>query len=492
MVAREVRVTATGVLPDQGLGVCELFTNESISLLVCATGGVIPLSAAVAPGQLLLITNVASKRDVVAQIRRKRAYRPTSCYVELEFAEPVEKFWGIEFSAASAFLPKGAEDTQAAAMIGAAEATEDEPGEPPASPPAEQVQAFRSQIESVRGPSQAPPAVVASQPLPEPTNEPATMPDVPAPALNAEDSSTPSTAPVGLADLASSSSFAEISHQIGREPAVPQWTEEEKAELPKPALDFSMSLPKKRRRSFRARGSFTPAFRGGILRVAVLIGLLLITIVGAAWFKNWIPWRSAGKSASAAKVVPGASGAKTAADFSNTRVASDAPITSAGMPVENTSSPTAAAAKPNDSAEGGAAAPPTAVLDSPGKSVAKKPVASTLTAKRSADHLVAKPAATVVAASQPEAAMVPPKLIKSVRAVASLDALRDFETGNVVIDAVVGTKGEVNFVSVISGPPSLREPAVESLKQYQYEPATRNGQPIPAHVTITIHFRFEP
>ena len=88
--------------------------------------------------------------------------------------------------------------------------------------------------------------------------------------------------------------------------------------------------------------------------------------------------------------------------------------------------------------------------------------------------------------------MLPPKLIKSVRAVASLEALRDFETGNVVIDAVIGTAGEVNFISVISGPPSLRPAAVESLKEYRYQPATRNGQPVPAHVTITIHFRFEP
>jgi protein TonB len=88
--------------------------------------------------------------------------------------------------------------------------------------------------------------------------------------------------------------------------------------------------------------------------------------------------------------------------------------------------------------------------------------------------------------------MVPPKLIKSVRAVASLDALRDFETGNVVIDAVVGTAGEVNFISVLSGPPSLRAAAVEAVNQYRYEPATRSGQPVPAHVNITIHFRFEP
>ncbi|MGC1604430.1 MAG: energy transducer TonB, partial [Candidatus Acidiferrum sp.] len=61
----------------------------------------------------------------------------------------------------------------------------------------------------------------------------------------------------------------------------------------------------------------------------------------------------------------------------------------------------------------------------------------------------------------------------------------------VVVDAVVGTSGEVHVISVISGPPSLREPAVEALKQYRYEPATRSGQPVPARVTITIHFHFE-
>jgi TonB family protein len=90
-----------------------------------------------------------------------------------------------------------------------------------------------------------------------------------------------------------------------------------------------------------------------------------------------------------------------------------------------------------------------------------------------------------------QSVIVPPKLIKSVQAVASLDDLRDFETGKVVIDAVVGTEGEVHFVRVISGPPSLRAAAIGAVKQYRYEPAIRNGQPVPQHVNITIRFRFE-
>jgi protein TonB len=97
----------------------------------------------------------------------------------------------------------------------------------------------------------------------------------------------------------------------------------------------------------------------------------------------------------------------------------------------------------------------------------------------------------LASASAVQGVTVPPKLIKSVQAVASLDDLRDFETGKVVIDAVVGTEGEVHFVSVISGPPSLRAAAIGAVKQYRYEPAMRNGQPVPQHVNITIRFRFE-
>jgi hypothetical protein len=31
-----------------------------------------------------------------------------------------------------------------------------------------------------------------------------------------------------------------------------------------------------------------------------------------------------------------------------------------------------------------------------------------------------------------------------------------------------------------------------ALKQYRYEPATRRGKPVPAHVTVTVKFLFEP
>lgn len=504
MVAHEVRVTATGAPTDKNAIDRQLFSEETTSVLVCETGGVIQLAAAVSPGQLLFLANVESKREVVAQVKRKRAYRPTICFVELEFAEAAPRFWGMEFSAASALLPKNALDAKTAEMVTAAEATADEPGELPAAPTAEELEAFKRDVAALRGQpvlAQAPPDNVqdlAPAPVPPPAAQsvppsiveaPAALPAEALPALESNEfnhaagGSTENAAPV---------------EQI---PGPAQWPAEDQMQLPQTSQDFSMALPK-RKRSLRARGSFTPNFRGGVLRLALLIAALVFTAVGAAWFKHWLPWQSGARKSPSGRTTNVANGNNSSApespdtasqhrDFSNARVASDAPVTSAGLPSRSAVAPTTAPPEPkaaSDSSEqlvgsSGSEARPIVRKSSPSTAIATKP---------SLDRTVAKASPNSVAAAVTESQIVPPKLIKSVRAVASLEALRDFETGNVVIDAVVGTAGEVNFISVISGPPSLRPAAVESLKEFQYEPATRNGQPVPAHVTITIHFRFEP
>jgi TonB family protein len=96
------------------------------------------------------------------------------------------------------------------------------------------------------------------------------------------------------------------------------------------------------------------------------------------------------------------------------------------------------------------------------------------------------------AADNSNAAIVPPKLIKSVRAVAPGDALREFVTGNVTLDAVIDKNGEVRSMKVLSGPASFHKAAMEALKQYRYEPARQNGKPVSAHITVTVPFWFEP
>jgi outer membrane biosynthesis protein TonB len=90
---------------------------------------------------------------------------------------------------------------------------------------------------------------------------------------------------------------------------------------------------------------------------------------------------------------------------------------------------------------------------------------------------------------------VPPKLIKSVRAVASPSALRYFDKSNTVtvtLDALVDTSGAVKSMKVLAGPVSLHGAARKALKQYRYAPARQNGKRVAAHVTVAIKFLFEP
>ena len=491
MVAQEVRVTATGAAPGKGLGERQLFTEETTSLLVFENGGVIRLLAAVVPGQLLFLTNVESKREVVAQVKRKRTYRPTTCYVELEFAEPAPRFWGTEFSAAAAFLPKDIQDSRAAEMVTSSESTADEPGEPPAAPTLEEVQALRREVGLQQGQPNLTPAAFTSQQEAGPSGVPQA-----APISGAGDAPSAGSAANARWEEVSASVFPRKSLPIEKNTVATQWTAEEQAFLPKPSLDFSKSLPRARR-SRRARGSFTPSFRGGALRLGLFLSALIVTMAGAAWTKHWLPWKPEAKKGPVGSLVvavneksstlAGIPGPPSHPETNNSKIVSAAPVTPASAPP---GSAPLSGAEPRNAAE--AFAQPITSKNSGAQPAGKKtPPSTVLAGNRSTVGPAAKAASASIVPAAAEGGIVPPKLIKSVRALATMDALHDFETGNVVIDAVVGTAGEVTLVSVLSGPPSLRAPAVASLKEYRYEPATRNGQPVPAHVIITIHFRFE-
>src|SRR5262245_45045401 len=96
-VALEMAVVATGARPGNVGAKRELFTEETQTVLVFEKGAVIRLSAGVADGQLLFLTNKKTGKEVVTQVVRKRSFRPTSCYVDLEFTEASPGFWGMEF-----------------------------------------------------------------------------------------------------------------------------------------------------------------------------------------------------------------------------------------------------------------------------------------------------------------------------------------------------------------------------------------------------------
>ena len=493
-VACDVQVIATGARPAENGGQRELFTEETTTALVFENGGVLRLSAKVDPGQLLFLTHKETKREVVAQVTRKRNSRPMSCYVEVEFSEPSPGFWGIEFPEKPAPVPANSQQKEAGESAQAEEAILT--GEPSAATPApsaqeiamlkEEVDALREhlkllQAQNAAGNSAAPAA------LPNPSQVPAHAPaHVDAPGEVSQ--GLPAEVSGALASDNPAPPLASMSLPIGRaEPSI-----SEEALRPKPVSEPKQTVAAEIKHAAMRKDLFFAAF--------------LLAVAGAAWYQNLLPWLPQPKSLFSGTASTIAAhralhtpqkAANAHADSGQSSQTSEAPATSPSADLPDASQPASVGtAKPSTSAVPEA---PEAVKSAPdaardAAAVQEKPEMDASAGKRSAPPS-SKAATDSEAPLSGGASIVPPKLIKSVRAVASPNALRDFSTGkgdSVTFDALVDTSGQVKSMKALSGSASLQSAAMSALKQYRYEPATRHGKPVPAHVTVTIKFLFEP
>jgi TonB family protein len=428
-IAHEVPVIATGARPGESGSQRELFTEEASTVLVFENGGVIRLSAAVTVGQLLFLTNKGTDREVVAQVMRKRDFRPTSCYAEVEFSEPSPGFWGIEFPEIPELSPANAQQKEAAELVQAAEAIAGEPSAPARAPSAHEVTALKQQVEVLREQLR----LLQTQ-------------------TGAEDSS---------------------------------------------ATAVTYDAPSESKQKVATSG------RSGTLRIGLVAAVLLLAAGSAARYLHWLPRlpqpkRISAAAASSIAAHPGPTVSSVIQTIPDAR--SNSGTTT---PVSNAPTPPLSAASQHavQPAPARGAGPSTLAVPEPpaprappvdAAVVQEKSVVAASVGKRNVPRPSSTAAPDSAAPSSGEATIVPPKLIKSVRAIASPEALRDFATGNVTLDAVVDSSGHVKPMKVLSGPPSLRDAAMDALKQYQYEPATQRGKPVAAHVTVTIKFLFEP
>ncbi len=66
---------------------------------------------------------------------------------------------------------------------------------------------------------------------------------------------------------------------------------------------------------------------------------------------------------------------------------------------------------------------------------------------------------------------------------------RTFEIdGMVFVQALVGADGAVHDAFVITGPPVLRDPALEAIWKWKFRPASAGGKPVPVWVAIPVKF----
>jgi TonB family protein len=98
-VALEVPVTVNGARQLDGSDKREPFSESTKTVLVFDNGAVLRLGSAVAPGQLLFVTNEKTKKEAVCQVLNSKNYSNSNGYVEVQFTEPVSGFWGLRFPA---------------------------------------------------------------------------------------------------------------------------------------------------------------------------------------------------------------------------------------------------------------------------------------------------------------------------------------------------------------------------------------------------------
>ena len=529
-VACEVHIIATGARPSENAVQRELFTEETTTALVFENGGVLRLSAKVAPGQLLFLTHKETKREVVAQVTRKRDFRPGICYVEVEFSEPSPGFWSI------AFPPKPALDQANVCQKEADDSAQmeqaimaDEPTVRAAAPSAQEVTALKIEVEVLReqlkllqtqpvaGNSDAPSAIPGLPPRPafEPPRAPfadsveavltAQPSGEPSPRLQSPTGEPPQPLPTEVSGTLANAVMALTPTNTSLPTDGAEATFSEEHLTPKPGLALREPTPQAKLAS-KPQEKVVANSQPAALRKDLLFAAFVLVTAGAMWYQNLLPWLPQPKklfSSPAPSFAPrpiAHAPQKTAnshADSTNSSQTRETPASSTAALRDASQPESAATAKPS------ALAPPEtseSAKSSPDKAsfpsdVGEKPEVDAPTGKRATTVESSKPAVDSDVPPPSEKGIVPPKLVKSVLAVASPNALPEFATGkvdNVTLDALVDTSGHVRSMKPLSGSAALRSAAMEALKQYIYKPATLHGKPVPAHVIVKVKFLFEP
>ena len=63
--------------------------------------------------------------------------------------------------------------------------------------------------------------------------------------------------------------------------------------------------------------------------------------------------------------------------------------------------------------------------------------------------------------------------------------------GSVTVSANIDTKGNVTGAKAISGPTSLREAAVDAVREWKYSPALIDGNAVVSQVTVNVEFHLK-
>ena len=81
-----------------------------------------------------------------------------------------------------------------------------------------------------------------------------------------------------------------------------------------------------------------------------------------------------------------------------------------------------------------------------------------------------------------------PRKLKTVSPVYPDIAKQARVQGIVILECVIGPRGDVTEVRVLRGIPLLDQAAIDAVKQWVYTPTLLNGLPVPVIMTVTVNF----
>jgi TonB family protein len=498
-VPLEEVVSVTGTKASAGNSSRDLFSEETMTVLVFKDGAVIRLTAPVSVGQLVFLTLKKTNQEVVCQVLSKRNAQPGMEYVELQFTEERRDYWGVAF-------PKNGTNEAEFKSPQRARVNEKplEKYVPPAVVPnpddGEQLQvevaALREQLLGLE--KKRPEAA------PKPTKSEAPQ------AMNArqmkeELAGVNDAAPVHLTEEKTELLMPPAKEKTEAARAVigmalPTLKRAEKNEaaeerdpsedlLPQPELDFSQAP--------RSDGG-VKAFRGPVIgKKARAVGMgtaLVVALSVGAWYGKWWQHLPIAKRA-------GVTVAARPVAARNVAPVSVAPATNAGMAGTSASVAVSTAATKDSEKNQTGIADPAAVEDAKAKTKNESPSEGQVSVTASAaKEKSAGEKDTVEADLQPAAAenavsdapVLPAKLLKAANPVYPPDAMTNYITGDVKAEVTVDDSGHVGEVNVISGPQALRDAAVAALRQYAYAPATQGGKAVGSKAVEVVKFWFNP
>jgi TonB family protein len=456
-----------GAFSSGQFGRIEVFAEETSTVIVFPHGAVIRLSSAVAPGQMMMVTNRDSNQVAACRVVKARNFPNTKGYAEVEFFRPTNKFWGD-------YVPQGTMKLAAVPAPAAADKYADDFWNNAYSP--EMINVLAN-------------AAAASKVAPATVRNKVTS-------IGSRAKQIPSEEKLAQRAMPTSTATRVQAHQRDQSASDRSWIR-----------DFLSSLPGQVVALSGADRNFSPKPRMVFAWVTVTCLLLMgatgmfLLHRGAEQFDTTAQTNPA---AGAPDISLTANAAQSAQSESNP--SSGAPSVEPGVPViaKTENFPGTQAREYGDNTRAAQPSSKTSIL---ARSILKNgtPLAAQPVARRSSALIGKEAPPTMTGAnSNPGTGANPgifsaflptggrvkePQLISKSALNYPAMAKQSQIEGEVTVNAVIDITGKLTNIKVVSGSPLLQQAALDSLRTWKYEPALLNDKPVPVQTSITVKFR---